>query len=86
MKNFHFIVTLLLAGFISSCSEDLTVTDNYYKPEELEVLNRYLNLPSKPFDYKIKYPSYITSSANTNIDYNKATLGRVLFYDKSLYQ
>ncbi|MBK9736565.1 MAG: cytochrome-c peroxidase [Saprospiraceae bacterium] len=62
----------------------MEITDSYYKPDELEIIKRYLNLPSKPFDYNIRYPGYINTFVNTTIDYNKATFGRVLFYDKNL--
>lgn len=67
-----------------SCDSEVEITRSYYNEEESIVLNQYLNLPSEPYDYNIKYPSYITTNVRTNMNYDEATLGRVLFYDKNL--
>ena len=84
MKIFHLLSYLALIFFLASCSKDLEVINTYYSEEENAILSKYLKLPATPYDYKLNYPKYINSSVNTNIDYNKATLGRVLFYDLNL--
>lgn len=84
MKNVLFLLTLTLSFLLTSCNDDLEYSEKYYSEEDQEVINRHLNLPNTPYSYNIKYPEYITTFVNTNIDYDKATLGRVLFYDKSL--
>jgi cytochrome c peroxidase len=85
MKNFQFILFLLLFSVaFTACNKDLEFKNRYYDEADYEILNRHLKLPELPYNYNIDYPDYINSFVNTNIDYNKATLGRVLFYDKSL--
>lgn len=84
MKIFRFFPIVFLIVFLSSCNKDLEVTNTYYSEEENAILSKYLKLPEVPYDYKLNYPNYIISSVSTNIDYNKATLGRVLFYDLNL--
>lgn len=84
MKIFHLLPSLALIFFLASCSKDLEVINTYYTEEENAILSKYLKLPATPYDYKLNYPKYINASVNTNIDYNKATLGRVLFYDLNL--
>lgn len=85
MKNFQFIAFLLVFSLIfTACNKDLEFANRYYDEADYEVLNRHLKLPELPFNYNIDYPNYINTFVNTNIDYNRATLGRVLFYDKSL--
>jgi cytochrome c peroxidase len=84
MKNVLLFLTVLFAFSMTSCNDDLEYVEKYYTDAEQEVINRHLKLPNTPYSYNIKYPAYITTFVNTNIDYDKATLGRVLFYDKSL--
>jgi cytochrome c peroxidase len=84
MKNVLLFCAAFFVIALTSCSDDLEYTEKYYTAEDQEVINRHLNLPNTPYSYDIKYPSYINTFVNTNIDYDKATLGRVLFYDKSL--
>ena len=84
MKNVLLFLTVLFAFSMTSCNDDLEYVEKYYTDAEQEVINRHLKLPNTPYSYNIKYPAYITTFVNTNIDYDKATLGRVLFYDKKL--
>ncbi|MBK9734469.1 MAG: hypothetical protein IPO92_05660 [Saprospiraceae bacterium] len=67
MKIIHLFSLVIILGFLSACSDRLEITDSYYKPDELEIIKRYLNLPSKPFDYNIRYPGYINTFVNTTI-------------------
>src|SRR5262245_48584749 len=62
-------------------------------PEE-DAISKYLNLPATPFNYaNISMPAYlatppiqgqVNTPANNQITDWGATLGRVLFYDKTL--
>lgn len=72
---------------LSSCLKDgETSYLQTYSPEEYRALQRVLNLPDEQVNYKITLPQHMTNSGvSTPIIHNaKATLGRVLFYDKQL--
>ena len=83
--NFFKLFTLgLVLTTMFSCIKDKSeVSLIYYSQEDYNVLKQTLNLPEKPYDY-----SLTTSFGNVNFPtFNndaKATLGRVLFYDKQL--
>ena len=80
-------IVCLIVFFIIACNKnnDTTTTDP---------VAEVLNLPATPFNYaNIAQPAYLTAPniqaqintpANNAITDNGATLGRVLFYDKSL--
>ena len=79
---------------ISSCKKDSIPTElNPYQMDNV-ILSEYLNLPAYPYDYAgISIPTFldanrISTHDNTPLDNpitnEGATLGRVLFYDKSL--
>ncbi|MFT4534466.1 MAG: cytochrome c peroxidase [Saprospiraceae bacterium] len=81
-----FIVTLL--GF--SCNDDIKSTYLDYTDEEYEKLTQRLDLPSELYDYS---PEFEEDFFNNHLEEgniqsrrssHKATLGRVLFYDKTL--
>ncbi len=82
MKNAFY---LLLGGFlflsIQSCSDKIDSAVHHYSSDEYELLTQYLNLPEKTFDYTIVSNR---PSIETDLPFHKATLGRVLFYDKLL--
>lgn len=83
------LLTLLLVGLlVSSCRKsDTGLSDQ-------SVINRYLNIPSNPFNYSaISVPDFLDKALIENQDNTPitndisddgATLGRVLFYDKNL--
>ena len=83
MKNAFY---LLLGGFlfmsIQSCTDKLDESLHHYTDEEYEILTRNLDLPEGTFDYSIVTNRPI--QVNTDLPFHKATLGRVLFYDKLL--
>jgi cytochrome c peroxidase len=58
----------------------------YYTDAEEAILNRTLNLELYPPSYKIVLPSHLANSGlfARQVKDEKAVLGRVLFYDKSL--
>ena len=75
------IFTLLLAAFalLFGCqTNDQQLITSTYSPDELRVLSSNLDLPDFPYDYGLG-----NSSSKSEVNH-KATLGRVLFYDKKL--
>jgi cytochrome c peroxidase len=59
----------------------------YYPDSEAVVLKQYLTIPlDEPYDYSFDLPDYMPASNRREIEIKsaKATLGRVLFYDKNL--
>jgi cytochrome c peroxidase len=82
---YRIVLFLVLAVFLHSCQG----TDGSYSPSDQDVLEgtfgNAINL-SAPLPYKnTQIPAYIRYETNGNdIDNDKATLGRVLFYDKQL--
>ncbi len=84
MKTLSYLTILFSVVFIISCQSDVDIKQSYYTESDQKILSQYLDLPSEPFDYTIKYPNYVMSNVRTNINYDLATLGRVMFYDKKL--
>ena len=83
------LFTLLLSCIVlfSSCLTDGgEVVTVVYTPDQLQTLQKSLNLDDELVDYSIKLPTHIANQgANTStIDNHKALLGRVLFYDNKL--
>lgn len=87
MKNLFLLVLVMTAFFVTSCS-DFEYEEKYYSEEDNQILKKYLDLPVSPsnkeYDYSLNYPKYINTFTNSSINYDLATLGRVLFYDKNL--
>jgi cytochrome c peroxidase len=83
---------ILLFAFLillGSCTKKETFQvrqDNSNEIEELAAFSNYLELPPNPFNYSIKMPVYLKAVGmeDKTISDVKATLGRVLFYDKNL--
>lgn len=75
-----------LAVSLPSCLEDNVETQiMHYSPDEYATLQQTLNLPEERFDYTVTVnPSVFGGGALIPINSAKATLGRVLFYDKKL--
>lgn len=82
---FAFLCSSVLTLFLS-CDDQLKIDHSYYTSEEYKILSEKLNLPVVPEDYELNFPSYLNnvSFINRSINSDKATLGRVLFYDKNL--
>lgn len=83
MKNAFYI---LLGGFllfsIQSCTDSVESTVHHYSSDEYELLTQKLNLPEETFDYSIV--TNIQIQRDEDLPFHKATLGRVIFYDKLL--
>lgn len=75
-----------LLFFASSCNDKSDFDFYYYSEEDSKLLAEYLNLPERPFDYAITFPQHLSNVGlfPRPSEFNKATLGRVLFYDKKL--
>jgi cytochrome c peroxidase len=86
-KNYLFASIFAVLLFLASCKkQDENFAYYYYSPDESSLLSQYLNLPSQPVDYSQNIPSHlrIAGVVPREINQSKATLGRVLFYDKKL--
>lgn len=74
-----------LAFFSTSCVEDKVETQiMHYAPDEYARLQQTLDLPEERYDYTVNVTSSFGGNALLPIHSAKATLGRVLFYDKKL--
>ncbi|MEL6252212.1 MAG: cytochrome c peroxidase [Bacteroidota bacterium] len=85
--NVYLLIPFLTLLFLVSCVDDAVKFEEFnYRPEDYQVLIQSLDLPEEPFEYTVELPNYMTRTglvARTVSD-NRATLGRVLFYDKNL--
>jgi len=73
MKTHLFIsIIIFLIVFSTSCT----------KQKHIEELEKTLSLPDEPYDYQLI--EYMGTGIKSYINNDKATLGRVLFYDKNL--
>jgi len=86
VMNLKLTISLLIISLFGliSCDRNVVIERNYYTAEEFAQIRTALNLPSEPYDYNLVYPRYLNTFSNPNIDYDLATLGRVLFYDTNL--
>jgi len=74
---------LLLAA---ACNKKADFNYYYYEPADYALISQHLNLPEIPDDYRAQLPTHIANLglAARPVEQDKAILGRVLFYDKSL--
>ncbi|MFN0216469.1 MAG: cytochrome-c peroxidase [Saprospiraceae bacterium] len=86
MKNAIYLLVILL--FLMSCSKnDLSIRhDENILPEYIAEFEAYLDLPPVFANYSRELPIYLKNvgMAVKPVNNGKATLGRVLFYDKNL--
>jgi len=75
---------------IQSCGDDVKTSYIDYSDEEYELLSQRLNLPSELYDYSPDFDEHFfdnhleEGNIQSRRSSHKATLGRVLFYDKAL--
>ena len=84
MKNSS--ILLLLAGLFlltQSCTDKVDTDLYHYTDEEYEVLKEKLDLPLETHNYTV-VTNRPVPGFNPDLPFHKATLGRVLFYDKML--
>ena len=69
-----------------SCQKPDPKDEPHYTPEDYALISEFLTLPETPFRYNIEVPEHLSYFELTPlpVDNDLATLGRVLFYDKSL--
>lgn len=86
-KTTYLLLLFVTSIFLSSCVQDQEQIEIFhYTDEEVSILSKALNLPAIRDNYTITFPSHMIKSGlrAPNIDDAKATLGRVLFYDKKI--
>lgn len=85
LSIFSACTALLLAV---ACTRETGFTNREDSPvyDDYTAIQVHLDLPDKPFHYEIELPNYLKANGFGNFAVNdeKATLGRVLFYDKNL--
>lgn len=86
MQKLRFILPLFGALLLLASCKKEKFNFYYYEPEDYALISQYLNLPEVPDDYRAQLPRHISSMGLSPrpVDQDKAILGRVLFYDKSL--
>ncbi len=70
-----------------ACDKKADFNYYYYSDDDAKIISEYLSLPlERPNDYAVNFPVHLSSSGlfARPVEPNKATLGRVLFYDKKL--
>jgi len=75
---FTFVFLIL---FYSCKKKDIEIVHHYYL--DYETLSQTINIPPSPLEYNFPFPKYY-GRTEMSFDKDKATLGRVLFYDKNL--
>jgi len=79
-----FCLLILTSITLSSCFDDkVNVVTTYYGEKEDKTLRKHLNLPGFPYNYSFQLPRH-TGLLAAPVNPDLATLGRVLFSDKSL--
>jgi len=88
-KNSSIILVFAAIIFIMiACSKENNSDFNYYSNDDYQILSESLNIPKVPFSYNVNIPQHLFRSSIVNKinvgQEDKATLGRVLFYDTRL--
>jgi len=84
MKNLNTLLFALIIMTAISCSKDKVSTEiTSYTDAQYALISQTLDLPQHNFDYTINLPLHL-GGFPIRTDNAKATLGRVLFYDKNL--
>jgi cytochrome c peroxidase len=85
-KTFSPYALFFVLVLITACNSKPDFNFFYYSPEQTAVLAKTLNLPELPDDYTIELPIHLRNAglAPSQVERDKAILGRVLFYDKKL--
>jgi cytochrome c peroxidase len=82
------LLTLSILAFVlSSCiADDVKISTSHYTAEEIQTLQKYLDLPETRDEYTVQIAEHMLKSGAQApfINDAKATLGRVLFYDTKL--
>ena len=88
MKKITFLIPLFAFLFLAiACDKKADFNYYYYNEADAKVISDNLNLPlDAPLPYTVVFPQHLSSVGlfARPVEPNKATLGRVLFYDKKL--
>jgi cytochrome c peroxidase len=85
-KSFYLVLTLFISiGWMTSCSSDdeIKVVDKFWSDDEKAILKQHFGEDKIFYDYMIEYPYYL-GFGTRSMDSKKASLGRIIFYDKNL--
>ncbi|MCI5080423.1 MAG: c-type cytochrome [Saprospiraceae bacterium] len=85
-KTIPFLLFVFVLSLSSCLKDDVTVTTHHYSDAEYAVISQHLNLPKDVVSYQVELPQHMKNLGMVapNIQNAKATLGRVLFFDKKL--
>lgn len=86
MKMKFILPSALMMLTLFACVKDNVDSQiKHYTDNEYQTITAVLDLPQDPLDYSLKIPSNLGgNSFATQVNNDKATLGRVLFYDTNL--
>lgn len=82
-KSIYLLLTFAFCFGVQSCTDKTSSEIFHYTDEEYATLSENLNLPIGTYDYEL-VTNVPVPDTNGDLPYHKATLGRVLFYDKML--
>ena len=82
-KSLILFVTLGMFMFAQSCTDKVETDLFHYSEEDYQMLTSTLDLPLETFNYTV-VTNRPVPGFNPDLPFHKATLGRVLFYDKML--
>jgi cytochrome c peroxidase len=85
-KSFLWMGMFATILFAASCNNKSDFTYYHYSDEDYSLISEKLTLPQLPPKYSAKLPEHLTRFGLSAVAINsdQATLGRVLFYDKTL--
>jgi len=84
MKKYFFLLASFVACLLfQSCADKVESAVYHYTSDEYELLTQSLDLPEGTYDYTL-VTNRPVPGFNPDLPFHKATLGRVLFYDKEL--
>lgn len=84
--SLYVLLSVLLLVVTSCLKDDVDVKEYHYTSEEYRVIQQNLNLPQDLISYQVELPGHtlLPGMIQPQISDEKATLGRVLFYDTKL--
>jgi len=82
-KSFLLLVSFAACLSFQSCTDSKDAQVYHYSADEIELLNETLDIPNETHDYTL-VTNRPVPGFDPDLPFHKATLGRVLFYDKEL--
>ncbi|MFT6333744.1 MAG: cytochrome c peroxidase [Saprospiraceae bacterium] len=82
-KTFFLLASFVACLSFQSCTDKVESEVFHYTSDEYELLSQSLDLPEETHDYTL-VTNRPVQGFNPDLPFHKATLGRVLFYDKAL--